>query len=92
MLKSRIYRRVGCRRLRPEQVLAAMPQFHPRYADVGTELLSFIDCHCGHGLFRNWASFTHTVLGVLDGDRPVTKEATANAFTRLGGAHDGRGS
>ena len=88
MLKSRVYRRVHCRRLRPEQVLVAMPKFHPLYLEVDPELLGFIDRRCGHGLFRNWAAFTRTVLDVVDGRRRLTKEAATNAFTLLGGAHD----
>jgi AAA domain len=87
MLRSRVYRRVQCRRLRPEQVVAWMPGFHPLYRETQAELLSFVDHHCGHGLFRNWAVFTRTVLEVLDGG-PLTKEAAANAFTLLGGAND----
>ena len=87
MLRSRVYRRVQCRRLRPEQVVAWMPGFHPLYRDTPAELLSFVDHHCGHGLFRNWAVFTRTVLEVLDG-AALTKEAAANAFTLLGGAND----
>ena len=87
MLRSRVYRRVQCRRLRPEQVVAWMPGFHPLYRETTGELLSFVDHHCGHGLFRNWAVFTRTVLEVLDGGA-LTKEAAANAFTLLGGAND----
>lgn len=87
MLRSRVYRRVQCRRLRPEQVVAWMPGFHPLYRDTPAGLLSFVDHHCGHGLFRNWAVFTRTVLEVLDG-AALTKEAAANAFTLLGGAND----
>jgi hypothetical protein len=90
MLKSRLYRRVHCRRLRPEQVVMWMPKFHPIYADADRDLLLFIDSHCGHGLFRNWAAFTLTVLDVLGEHRSLTKEAIANAFTLLGGAHDAR--
>lgn len=88
MLRSRVYRRVHCRRLRPEQVLAWMPRFHPLYADAPTELLSFVDHHCGHGLFRNWAAFTRTVLDVVGPGAKLTREAAANAFTLLGGATD----
>ncbi|HVE47868.1 MAG TPA: ATP-binding protein [Acidimicrobiales bacterium] len=87
MLRSRIYRRVHVRRLRPEQVLAWMPGFHPLYREASAELLSFVDHHCGHGLFRNWAAFTRTVLEVVGGEG-LTKEAAANAFTLLGGAND----
>ncbi len=88
MLRSRVYRRVQCRRLGPEQVVSWMPGFHPLYGEAPAELLSFIDHHCGHGLFRNWAVFTRTVLDVLDGSSRLTKEAAANAFTLLGGAND----
>ena len=87
MLRSRVYRRVHVRRMRPEQVLAWMPRFHALYADAPAELLSFVDHHCGHGLFRNWATFTGTALDVVGGG-PLTKEAAANAFTLLGGAND----
>ncbi len=63
MLRSRVYRRVHCRRLRPEQVLAWMSRFHPLYGDASRAPLLHRP-HCGHGLFRNWAAFTRTVLGV----------------------------
>lgn len=87
MLRSRVYRRVHVRRMRPEQVLAWMPRFHPLYAEATPELLSFVDHHCGHGLFRNWAAFTGTALDFVGGGR-LTKEAAANAFTLQGGAND----
>jgi hypothetical protein len=90
MLKSRVYRRVHCRRLRPDQVVVWMPKFHPLYTAAEPELLSFIDHHCGHGLLRNRAAVTRTVLDVLGGHRRLNKEAIANAFTLLGGAHDAR--
>lgn len=88
MLRSRVYRRVHCRRMRPEQVLAWMPRFHPLYREATPELLSFVDHHCGHGLFRNWSAFTRTVLDVLGAYGELTQEAAANAFTLLGGAND----
>ena len=47
-----------------------MPGFHPLYRDASAELLSFVDHHCGHGLFRNWAAFTRTVLDVVGGEEP----------------------
>ena len=87
MLRSRVYRRVHFRRMSPEQVLAWMPRFHPLYCDATPELLSFVDHHCGHGLFRNWAAFTRTALDVAAGAR-LTREAAENAFTLLGGAND----
>ena len=88
MLRSRVYRRVHCRRLSPEQVLAWMPGFHPLYRDASAELLSFVDHNCGHGLFRNWACFTRSVLDVLGHGGELTRDAAANAFTLLGGAND----
>lgn len=30
-----------------------MPGFHPLYRQASPELLSFVDHHCGHGLFRS---------------------------------------
>lgn len=74
--------------MRPEQVLAWMPRFHPLYREATPELLSFVDHHCGHGLFRNWSAFTRTVLDVLGAHGELTQEAAANAFTLLGGAND----
>ncbi len=74
--------------MRPEQVLAWIPGFHPLYRQASADLLSFVDHHCGHGLFRNWSAFTRTALDVLDGAGKLTKEAAANAFTLLGGAND----
>lgn len=88
MLRSRVYRRVHVRRMRPEQVLAWIPRFHPLYADAPAELVSFVDHHCGHGLFRNWASFTRTALDVVGPGGRLSEEAARNAFTLLGGAND----
>jgi len=88
MLRSRVYRRVHVRRMSPEQVLAWMRRFHALYLDAEPELLSFVDHHCGHGLFRNWAAFTRTALDVVGEGGRLTKEAALNAFTLLGGAND----
>lgn len=65
-----------------------MPRFHGLYEAADPEVLSYVDHHCGHGLFRNWAAFTRTALEVVGPNGRLTKEAAANAFTLLGGAND----
>lgn len=82
MLRSRIYRRVRFRRMGEGELLQIIPRFHPIYADAEPELLLFIDEHCGHGEFRNWASFTE--LFRKSDDRSA--ETGVNFHTR--GPHD----
>ncbi len=87
MLRSRIYRRVSFRPLAPEKVLAAVRQYHPLYHDVADDLIVFVDCYCGHGNFRNWATFTLTAVELCreHGRTTLDEQIARNAFALLGG-------
>ena len=50
-------------------------------------MISFVDAYCGHGNFRNWASFTLTALDLCrsNGRRHLDEQVARNAFALLGG-------
>jgi len=87
MLRSRVYRRVSFRPLGPEQVLGAVRRFHPLYQEVDDDLIVLVDCYCGHGNFRNWASFTLTAVELCreHGRVRLDEQIARNAFALLGG-------
>lgn len=87
MLRSRVFRRVLFAPLPCEEMVRAMRGYHPIYADVDVELLRFVDLHCGHGNFRNWASFTLTATDLCaEVGRPrIDEQIARNAFALLGG-------
>lgn len=87
MLRSRVFRRVLFTPLSPAEVVQTMRRYHPLYEGVDEELIRFIDLCCGHGNFRNWASFTLTALDLCrELDRPrVDRQIARNAFALLGG-------
>ena len=87
MLRSRVFRRVVFAPLRGPEVVRAVRLFHPIYAGAAEELIRFVDDYCGHGNFRNWASFTLTALDLcteLGRDR-LDEQVARNAFALLGG-------
>jgi hypothetical protein len=43
-------------------VLEVIPRYHPVYSEVPAEVIAEVDDRYAHGTFRNWASFTHSVL------------------------------
>ncbi|MFD3840260.1 AAA family ATPase [Streptomyces sp. NPDC058642] len=47
--------------LTPGEVLTAIPQYHPLWADVPTEDLLWIDDLACHGNFRQWAKITYLI-------------------------------
>jgi len=61
MLLSRVYREVAMRNLSEEEVLDVLPRYHPIHQNVSPEVLLMVDEQFAHGIFRLWASFTHTV-------------------------------
>jgi hypothetical protein len=87
MLRSRVFRRVVFAPLEPAEVARVISRYHPLYAGVDGELISFIDNYCGHGNFRNWASFTLTALDLCrrSGRERVDEQVARNAFALLGG-------
>jgi DNA transposition AAA+ family ATPase len=87
MLRSRVFRRVLFTPLSPAEVVRTMRGYHPIYEGADEELIRFIDLCCGHGNFRNWASFTLTALDLCkeQGRHHVDKQITTNAFALLGG-------
>jgi hypothetical protein len=90
MLRSRIYRRVVFRPLELKQLLGAIPGYHPVYAGIDGNLISFIDTYFGHGNLRNWASFTRSALALFQHhQRPrVDEEIARNVFALHGGGVD----
>jgi type II secretory pathway predicted ATPase ExeA len=87
MLRSRVYRRVAFTPLAQAEVLRAIRAFHSIYQGAGDELIRFVDDYCGHGNFRNWASFTLSALDLcaeLGRDR-LDEQVARNAFALLGG-------
>lgn len=87
MLRSRVYRRVSFRPLPVDEVVRVVRRFHPLYDGASDELIRFVDACCGHGNFRNWASFTLTALGLCAeaGRDRLDEQVARNAFALLGG-------
>lgn len=87
MLRSRVFRRVLFTPLPGDEVVRLIPGFHPIYKDASQDLIRFIDHYCGHGNFRNWASFTLSAVDLCaEVGRPRLDEQIArNAFALLGG-------
>ena len=87
MLRSRVFRRVAFAPLGAREVIGVVRSYHPLYSGVGEELISFIDAYCGHGNFRNWASFTLTALDLCrsSGRQHLDEQVARNAFALLGG-------
>ncbi|WP_224308905.1 hypothetical protein [Streptomyces olivaceus] len=52
MLSSRVFIRQQFTRLTPDEVLEAIPLFHPPWADADPEDITFADSHATHGNFR----------------------------------------
>jgi DNA transposition AAA+ family ATPase len=87
MLRSRVFRRVVFAPRSSAEVVRVIGGYHPLYEDVADELIRFVDDYCGHGNFRNWASFTLTALDLcaeLGRDR-LDEQLARNAFALLGG-------
>jgi hypothetical protein len=57
MLLSRVVAQETMLPLTTDDVLEAVPSYHPIYADAELELIARIDQHL-HGFFRPWATFT----------------------------------
>jgi hypothetical protein len=87
MLRSRVFRRVVFAPLPSAEVVRLMAGYHPLYAGVPEQLIRFVDDYCGHGNFRNWASFTLTALDLCDelGRDRLDEQVARNAFALLGG-------
>ena len=87
MLRSRVYRRVAFTPLAQAEVLRAIRGFHAIYAGASDDLIRFIDDCCGHGNFRNWASFTLSALDLCAelGRSRLDEQLSRNAFALLGG-------
>lgn len=62
MLESRIYLWQKFVRMDREEVLRAIPAFHPAWADAPLPVIDYADMHAGHGNFRSWARITSHVL------------------------------
>ena len=62
MLRSRIHRQVRFSAMDLATVLQVIPRYHPVYANTPADVIADIDDRYAHGIFRHWASFTHSVL------------------------------
>jgi len=87
MLRSRVFRRVAFAPLRGAELVRAVHGYHPLYTEVSEELIGFVDDYCGHGNFRNWASFTLTAVDLCTdaGRQHLDEQVARNAFALLGG-------
>lgn len=88
MLASRVYRRVRFAPLTRADVLAAIPEFHPIYADIDEALIALVDDVFAHGNLRNWAAFTDSALRLQRrvGHDALDERLTRNVFALHGGA------
>jgi DNA transposition AAA+ family ATPase len=88
MLASRVYRRVRFQPLARADVLAAIPAYHPLFAQAAPDLIRLIDDLFAHGNLRNWAAFTDGALRLArDYDRgELDERLTRNVFALHGGA------
>jgi hypothetical protein len=88
MLASRVYRRVRFQPLARADVLAAIPAYHPIYADVDPALVELVDDMFAHGNLRNWAAFTDSALRLQKqlGHGELDEPLTRNVFALHGGA------
>lgn len=73
--------------LRGAEIVRAVHDYRPIYAGASEELIRFVDDYCGHGNFRNWASFTMTALDLCTelGRERLDEQLARNAFALLGG-------
>ena len=87
MLASRVYRRVRFTPLTRADVLAAIPAYHPMYADVDGALIALVD-DVFAGNLRNWAAFTDSALRLRRqlGRADLDEQLTRNVFALHGGA------
>lgn len=57
--------------LTPDEVLAAIPTYHPLWADVSPQDLLWVDDNICHGNFRNWAKATFHLREALQDDEDI---------------------
>jgi hypothetical protein len=71
--------------LRPEEVLRAIPRFHPVWAPAEPEDLLWVDDLACHGNFRNWAKVTFHLQEALRRrpDETLNRELLGWVFSRL---------
>ena len=88
MLASRVYRRVRFAPLTRADVLAAIPAYHPIYADIDPALIALVDDVFAHGNLRSWAAFTDSALRLQRrvGHDALDERLTRNVFALHGGA------
>lgn len=65
MLQSRIWRRTPFTALEEDEVTTLIPTFHPIFQTATPELLLAIDRTFAHGLLRDWAGITNTLIGLM---------------------------
>ncbi|OIJ86492.1 hypothetical protein BIV23_43935 [Streptomyces monashensis] len=86
VLSSRIFIWQRFTRLTGDEVLQAIPLYHPIWADADPDDITFADSHAAHGNFRNWARLTaHTQTAMeRTGWARVDQEVLRWVFSRLG--------
>lgn len=87
MLRSRIHRRCTFTALTADEVLEAIPSYHPIYAGTDEDTLLLIDDAFAHGVLRDWANFTLTAADICaaNGIEHVDGRVARNALTLLDG-------
>lgn len=86
MLQSRIWRRTPFTPLEEDEVTALIPTFHPIYETTSEELLLLIDRTFAHGLLRDWAGITKTLIRLMRrlGQRKLNERIIRSALAKHG--------
>ncbi len=86
MLQSRIWRRTPFTPLEEDEVTALIPTFHPIYETASEELLLLIDRTFAHGLLRDWAGITKTLIRLMRrlGQRKLNERIIRSALAKHG--------
>jgi hypothetical protein len=92
MLASRVFRRVRFKALFRQDVVGAMPAYHPIYRHADPELLALIDDLFCHGNLRAWAAFTHSALQLAEQTErgQLDEQIARNVFALHGGGGTNR--
>lgn len=86
MLESRIWRRTPFSPLDEDEVVALIPTFHTIYSEAPGELLLTIDRSFAHGLLRDWAGITKTLIRLTTrlGQSKLTQRTIQSALAKHG--------
>jgi DNA transposition AAA+ family ATPase len=85
MLESRVAPRIAFRPMSDDEVVAAIPSYHPLYRTASEALVRYIDDYWAHGVWRNWAIFTLLADALCaERDRQLDEQVVNNIFHGLG--------